>query len=101
MSSTSRPGFEPGQSGETTQQSTRLDKVTRYRHAQLAAVPVSGDLNAKIDNLSQEELLASIKEEWAKLGPMLDLDVVPQGSTTENGLTVGTRAIEHGSISGA
>jgi hypothetical protein len=48
-----------------------LDKVARYRHAHLAAVPV--DLNAKIDNLSLEELLASIKEEWAKLGPMLDL----------------------------
>jgi hypothetical protein len=29
-----------------------------------------GDLNAKIDNLSLEALLASIKQEWAKLGPM-------------------------------
>jgi hypothetical protein len=47
-------------------------------------------------------LLAKIKAELTKLGPILDLEIVrePQG-WTEGGVTVANRAIEHGSRSGA
>jgi hypothetical protein len=54
----------------------------------------SGDLNARPENVNLEELLASIKAEWTKLGPLIGLEVVPQGSRTEVGLTVGSRRIE-------
>jgi hypothetical protein len=64
------------------------EKVARYRHAQLSAVRLSGDLNARPENVNLEELLASIKAEWTKLGPLIGLELVPQGSR---------RAIEHGS----
>jgi class 3 adenylate cyclase len=76
------------------------EKVARYRHAQLSAVRLSGDLNARPENVNLEELLASIKAEWTKLGPLIGLEVVPQGSRTEGGMTMGSRAIEHGSRSG-
>jgi hypothetical protein len=74
------------------------EKVARYRHAQLSAVRLSGDLNAKVDNATIEELLATIREEYRKLGPLIDLEVLrePQASRTERRLAVGSRAIEHG-----
>jgi hypothetical protein len=59
------------------------EKVARYRHAQLSAMRLSGDLNARPENVNLEELLASIKEEWATLGPLIGLELVPQGSRTE------------------
>jgi hypothetical protein len=65
------------------------EKVARYRHAQLSAVRLSGDVNARPENVNLEELLASIKEEWATLGPRIGLELVPLGSRTEGGLTVG------------
>jgi hypothetical protein len=65
------------------------EKVARYRRAQLAAVRLSSDLNATVDNSTLEELLVQIKEEYTKLGPPLDLDVVG-----EDRLTAGSRAVE-------
>jgi hypothetical protein len=61
------------------------EKVARYRHAQLSAVRLAGDINAKMDSMSLDELLASIRQEWAKLGPLIDLEAVqaPRGSRTE------------------
>ena len=50
------------------------EKVARYRHAQLSAVRLSGDLNARPENVNLEELLESIKAEWTKLGPLIGLD---------------------------
>jgi hypothetical protein len=79
---------------------TAAEKVARYRHAQLSPVRLARDLNAKMDNATLEELLASIKAEWTKLGPLIDLEVVPQGSRTEVGLTVGSRTIERVQRSG-
>jgi hypothetical protein len=70
------------------------EKVARYRHAQRSAVRLSGDLNAMPENVNLEELLASIKAEWVKLGPLIDMDVGPQGSRTEGGLTLKSRTIE-------
>jgi hypothetical protein len=38
------------------------EKVARYRHAQLSAVKLAGDINAKVaDDASLDELLAKIK----------------------------------------
>jgi hypothetical protein len=64
---------------------------------------LSGDLNARPENVNLEELLASIRAEWAILGPLIDMGPapVPQGSSTEGGLTVGSRRIERDQRSGA
>jgi hypothetical protein len=51
------------------------EKVAKYRHAQ-ASVRLSGDLNAKVDPSTVEELLAKIREEYKKLGPLIDLEAV-------------------------
>ena len=41
------------------------EKVARYRHAQLSAVRLAGDIIGKMDDLSLDELLVTIKQEWA------------------------------------
>ena len=60
------------------------EKVARYRHAQLSAVRLAGDISGKMDDVSLDELLVTIRQEWAKLGPLIDLDAVeepgPQGN---------------------
>jgi hypothetical protein len=55
-----------------------------------------------MDSVSLDELLARIKTELTKLGPILDLEVVrdPQGSTTEGAVTAGSRTVEHSWRSG-
>ena len=76
------------------------EKVARYRHAQLSAIKLAGDINAKVtDSASLDELIAKLKGELHKLAPIIDLDVArePQGSRTEGGPNV----IEHGWRSGA
>jgi hypothetical protein len=79
------------------------EKVARYRHAQIAAIRLSGDVNAKVDESTIEELLVKIKEEYKALGPLLDLEVVSEalGSRTKHRLTEGNRAVEHGRRPGA
>jgi hypothetical protein len=80
------------------------EKVARYRHAQLSAVRVAGDINATVaDNASLDEPLVKIKDELRKLGPLIDLEAIrePQGSRTEGGSTVGSRTIERDQRSGA
>ena len=64
------------------------EKVARYRHAQLSAVKIAGDINARVtDNASLDELLVKIKDESTKLAPLIDLEVIrePQGSRIEGG----------------
>jgi hypothetical protein len=72
------------------------EKVAKYRHAQIAAVRLSGDINMKPENVNLDELLASIRADWAVLGPLIEMGpgMAPQGSRTEGGLTVGGRRIE-------
>jgi hypothetical protein len=79
------------------------EKVAKYRHAQLAAMRLSGDLNARPENVNLEELLASIRADWAVLGPLIEMEpgTAPQGSSTEGCLTVGSRRIERDRRSGA
>jgi hypothetical protein len=76
------------------------EKVARYRHAQIAAIRLSGDVNAKVDESTIEELLVKIKEEYKELGPLLDLDVVgeAQGSRTKRPWprTASSHAVKHG-----
>jgi hypothetical protein len=76
------------------------EKVARYRHAQLSAVRLAGDINATgiPDNATLDELIVKIKEELRKLGPLIDLKAIlePEGSRTEGGSTVESRTIEHG-----
>jgi hypothetical protein len=58
-----------------------------------SAVRLAGDINAKVtDKASLDGLLAKIKAELTKLGPILDLEIVrePQG-WTEGGVTVANR----------
>ena len=50
------------------------ERVARYRHAQLSAVRLAGDISGKMDDVSLDELLVTIKQEWAKLGPLIGLD---------------------------
>jgi hypothetical protein len=50
------------------------EKVARYKHAQLSAVRLAGDISGKMDDVSLDELLVTIKQEWAKLGPLIGLD---------------------------
>ena len=44
---------------------------------------LAGDISGKMDDVSLDELLVTIKQEWAKLAPLIDLDAVeepePQG----------------------
>jgi hypothetical protein len=61
-------------------------KVARYRHAQLSAIKLAGDINAKVtDGASLDDLLVKIKGELEKLkpilGPTIELEVAgePQG----------------------
>jgi hypothetical protein len=66
------------------------EKVARYRHAQLSAIKLAGDINAKnYDNATLDELLVKINDELAKLGPIIDLEAIwePRGSRTERGLS--------------
>jgi hypothetical protein len=59
------------------------EKVARYRHAQLSAVKLAGDINAKnYDNATLDELIVKIKSQLVKLGPLIDLDVIyePRGA---------------------
>jgi hypothetical protein len=77
----------------------RAELVKRYRHAQLSAIKLAGDINAKVpDSASLDELIAKLKGELHKLAPNIDLDVArePQGSRTEGGSTVESRTIQHG-----
>ena len=62
------------------------EKVARYRHAQLSAIKLAGDINAKVtDGASLDDLLVKIKGELQKLkpilGPTIELEVAgePQG----------------------
>ena len=50
-------------------------KVARYRHAQLSAVRLAGDINAGKNDVTLDELLVTIKSEMVKLGPLIGLDV--------------------------
>ena len=71
------------------------EKVVRYRHAQLSAIKLAGDINAKVtDSASLDELLVKIKDELRKLGPLIDLKAIlePEGSRTEGGSTVESQA---------
>ena len=61
-------------------------EVARYRHAQLSAIKLAGDINAKVtDGASLDDLLVKIKGELEKLkpilGPIIELEVAgePQG----------------------
>jgi hypothetical protein len=78
-------------------------KSRKYRHAQLSAVRLAGDLNAKMDNATLDELLDNIKSELTTLAPLIGWEVVtsaPQAGA-EGGLTVGSRASEQNSLSRA
>jgi hypothetical protein len=62
------------------------EKVARYRHAQLSAIKLAGDINAKVtDGASLDDLLVKIKGELEKLqpilGPIIESEVAgePQG----------------------
>jgi hypothetical protein len=62
---------------------------------------LSGDLNTRPENVNLEELLASIREEWVKLGPLIDMGPgAPQGSRTE-GSSVESKRIERRTTSSA
>jgi hypothetical protein len=80
------------------------EKVARYRHAQLSAVKIAGELKSgPADGATLDELLERIKHQLTKLGPILELEVArePQGSRTEGGLAVVSQIREHDRRSGA
>jgi hypothetical protein len=67
------------------------EKVAKYRHAQLSAVRLAGEVKmGPADGATLDELLERIKGELTKLGPILDIEIVreSEGSRTEGGLTV-------------
>ena len=65
------------------------EKVARYKHAQLSSVRLAGDISGKMDDVTLDELLVTIKQEWAKLSPLIDLDAVeePEPQGVKNRLT--------------
>jgi hypothetical protein len=69
------------------------EKVARYRHSQLSAVRLAGDINAKnYDDVTLDELLVTIKSELVKLGPHIGLDpnqlLLLQGAENRSPVTV-------------
>ena len=52
------------------------EKVARCKHAQLSSVRLAGDISGKMDDVTLDELLVTIKQEWAKLGPLIDLEAI-------------------------
>ena len=71
------------------------EKVARYRHAQLSAIKLAGDINAKVtDKASLDGLLAKIKAELTKLGPILDLEIVREPAGMDRGRPVASRRTE-------
>ena len=48
--------------------------MARYRQAQLSAIKLAGDINAKVtDRASLNELIAKLKGQLHKLAPIIDL----------------------------
>jgi hypothetical protein len=46
--------------------------VARYRHAQLSAIKLAGDINAKVtDGASLDEMIAKLKGDLHKLAPTM------------------------------
>jgi hypothetical protein len=73
------------------------EKVAKYRHAQLSAVRLAGDINATVtDDASLDELLVKIKAELVKLGPLIDLDAIREQQGVENRLPVIANGSEAG-----
>ena len=58
------------------------EKVARYKHAQLSSVRLAGDISGKMDDVTLDELLVTVRQEWAKLGPLIDLEAI-HGSEPE------------------
>ena len=52
----------------------------------------AGDISGKMDDVSLDELLVTIKQEWAKLGPLIGLDpnqlLLLQGAENRSPVTV-------------
>ena len=38
---------------------------------------LAGDISGKMDDVSLDELLVTIRQEWAKLSPLIDLKAEP------------------------
>ena len=68
------------------------EKVARYRHAQLSSVRLAGDISGKMDDVTLDELLVTIKSEMVKLGPLIGLDpnqlLLLQGAENRSPVTV-------------
>jgi hypothetical protein len=80
------------------QAATLARVLAAWRHPKLSAVRIAGEpKHGPADGATLDELLVRIKTELAKLGPILELEVVrdPQGSTTEDAVTAGSRTVEH------
>ena len=52
------------------------EKIARYKHAQVSAVRLAGDISGKMDGVSLDELLVTIRQESAELGPLIDLEAI-------------------------
>jgi hypothetical protein len=70
-----------------------IDSIhARYRHAQLLAVRLAGDINAGNNDVTLDELLVTIKSEMVKLGPHIGLDpnqlLLLQGTENRSPVTV-------------
>jgi hypothetical protein len=60
------------------------EKVARYRHAQLSAIKLADDINAKkYDHATLDELVAKINGGLCKLAPLLDLDAIRESQDVE------------------
>jgi hypothetical protein len=68
------------------------EKVARYKHAQLSAVRLACDISGKMDDVTLDELLVTVRQEWAKLGPLIGLDpnqlLLLQGAENRSPVTV-------------
>jgi len=63
------------------------EKLARYRHAQLSAIKLAGDINAEnYNDATLDELLAKIRVELVKLRPLIDLDAIREAQGVVNRL---------------
>jgi hypothetical protein len=77
FSSVVRIQTDRGQYAAFMQAVRAAEKVARYRHAQLSAIKLAGDINATVtDSASLDELIAKLKGELHKLAPIIDLDAL-------------------------
>jgi hypothetical protein len=82
---------------------TAAEKVARYRHAQLSAVRLAGEIKTgPPDGATLDEVLQRLKTQLMNLAPIIDFEVTrePEGARTERAVLVGTEQSSTADVQG-